>query len=180
MRAANGQPACTPGEWPRVKLGRTIVIMVRRRSCEIVCTSLLGAAALCSLAGCGSPSAGRRQLYSDNALDRARAVVSVGEAGDAAAVHRLVDLLADRDAAVRMLAIRALRRLCGQDYEYRYYDPLIDRAAAVRRWRDALRAGEVVVLAHGSTGAAETHTSGAIRSDASGAGDRPREGASHE
>lgn len=135
---------------------------------------------LCSLAGCGSLSAGRRQLYSDNALDRARAVVSVGEARDAEAVHRLVDLLEDRDVAVRMLAINALRRLCGQDYGYRHYDPLIDRAAAVRRWRDALRAGEIVVLAHALTVAAEAHTSGAIPGDATGAGSQPREGESDE
>lgn len=90
--------------------------------------------------------AGRRQregLYSSNPLDRAQAVVRVAERQDAGAVHKLVDLLEDADPGVRMYAIQALRRLCGVDYGYRYYAAAAERAAAVERWRAALRVGEV-------------------------------------
>ena len=96
----------------------------------------------CWAAGCGG-AAPRRELASGNALDRARGIVKVSEQGDMAAVHKLVDLLEDPDAAVRMYAIRALRHLCGQDYGCHYYDGAADRAQAVLRWRDALRNGEL-------------------------------------
>jgi hypothetical protein len=95
-----------------------------------------------SLAACQSS---RRELSSPNPLERALAIVRLAEAGDASAVHELVDLLEDSDRAVRMYAIMGLRRLCGEDYGYKFYASDAERAAAVRRWRDALRAGEVVV-----------------------------------
>jgi HEAT repeat protein len=78
-------------------------------------------------------------------LERALAAVRLAEAGDAGAVHELVDLLEDSDRAVRMYAILALVRLTGADYGYTYYGSDLERAVAVRRWREALRAGEVVV-----------------------------------
>jgi hypothetical protein len=56
-----------------------------------------------------------------------------------------VDLLEDRDAGVRLFAIQGLARLCGSDYGYRYYAAERERAGAVRRWRDALRDGQVTV-----------------------------------
>lgn len=61
--------------------------------------------------------------------------------GDVESVHTLVNLLEDDDRAVRLVASLALRRLCGDDLGYRYYDPPAQRAAAVQRWRDALRNG---------------------------------------
>jgi hypothetical protein len=101
-----------------------------------------------SLAACQSS---RKELTSPNPLERALAVVRLAEAGDAGAVHELVNLLEDSDRAVRMYAIMGLRRLCGEDYGYRYYESDAERAAAVRRWRDALRAGEVVVRTRPAT-----------------------------
>ena len=127
----------------------------------------LSAAVWPGLLGCDSGAARRQLLGSGNPLDRAQAVVKVTEARDHEAVHKLVDLLEDPDGAVRMYAIIALRRLCVEDFGYRYYAGSAERATAVRRWREALRAGEVVLLSttqrdngnqseNESSGAAET------------------------
>jgi HEAT repeat protein len=97
------------------------------------------------LAGCDPGTARRQQLNSENPLDRTEAIVQAYETRDQRAVHRLVGLLDDPSAAVRMYAIQALRRLCGVDYGYRYYASPAQREAAVERWRQALRSGEVVL-----------------------------------
>lgn len=104
--------------------------------------------------GCEGPAAQRRDLSSPNPLDRARGAVAVSEAGDADAVHKLVDLLEDPDCAVRFYAIIGLRRLCGEDFGFRYYGDATERAEAVERWRAAIRAGEVHVI--GGAGATAT------------------------
>lgn len=105
----------------------------------ILSISLLASA----ISGCQSSAARRQELNSTYAPTRARAVVASAEAGDATAVHKLVDLLEDEDRGVRMYAIIALRRLCGVDYGFEYYAPEVERQAAVDRWREAIRAGEV-------------------------------------
>ncbi|MCK4342202.1 MAG: HEAT repeat domain-containing protein [Phycisphaerae bacterium] len=104
------------------------------------------AGALWGTPGCDSTAARRRALASGNPLDRARAVVQVAEGRDPDAVHKLVDLLDDPDKTVRMYAIIALKRLCGQDYGFRYYADETERRAAVQRWRQALRTGEVTLV----------------------------------
>ena len=96
---------------------------------------------------CNSAAMQRQKLASDYPLDRARAAVALAEAGDKDAVHKLIDLLDDDDRAVRLYAILALERLCGTTMGYTYYAPQADRDAAVRRWREAIRNGEVVVRA---------------------------------
>jgi len=118
---------------------------MRRRECTLLVTVAIGivGAALGTL-GCRG-DARRAQLRSTNPLDRAAAIVRVAESGDLRAVHKLVDLLEDEDSAVRMYAILALRRLCGQDFGYRYFDNVGTRSSAVRRWRDGLRAGSIQV-----------------------------------
>jgi hypothetical protein len=88
-------------------------------------------------------------------LERAEATVRLAEAGDVGAVHKLVDLLDDPDRAVRMYAISALRRLCGDDLDYRYYDEPEDRAAGVERWRAALREGAAMARAPVADAASE-------------------------
>lgn len=104
----------------------------------------LAAVSLTCAAGCNS-AAKREQLVSPYPLDRARAAVHLAEAGDTEAVDLLIELLNDQDRGVRMYSILALERLCGETYEYRYYDPEPRRAAAVARWRDARRRGAVSV-----------------------------------
>jgi len=74
-------------------------------------------------------------------LERSQAAIRAGESGDFRVVPKLVDLLEDRDGAVRMCAIQSLRRLCGEDFGYRHYGPEEERTRAVQRWRAALRAG---------------------------------------
>lgn len=103
-------------------------------------------AALCvvvALSGCNSGAHAQRQLSSSYPLDRARAAVLLAERGDMSAVHTLVNLLEDDDRTVRMYAIGALRRLCNDDMGYRYYASTAERSAATRRWREALRDGEI-------------------------------------
>lgn len=73
-------------------------------------------------------------------------IVRVAERRDVKAVHKIVNLLDDRDPAVRMYAILALERLCGTNRGYHYYANEAARAAAVARWREALQRGEVEVL----------------------------------
>lgn len=98
----------------------------------------------CGAWSCGGRPA-RADLRSGNALDRARGVVSVAEARDDLAVHKLVDLLDDSDRGVRMYAIMALERLCDEDFGYRYYESAARRAPAVERWREAIRKGDVTL-----------------------------------
>ena len=71
--------------------------------------------------------------------------MQIAEAGDAEAVDLLIELLNDQDRGVRMYTILALERLCGQTYGYHYYDPERKRAAAIARWREARRRGDVTV-----------------------------------
>jgi hypothetical protein len=112
---------------------------------QLACVLACWAALWAGLPGCDRSVGRRQQLASANPLDRAQAAVGTSEAGDLVAVHKLVDLLEDPDDAVRMYAMLALRRLCGEDFGYRYYESAPARAAAVQRWRQALRSGQVVV-----------------------------------
>lgn len=108
---------------------------------------LLAAAGL--LGGCAPPPPAA-QLSSFNARDRAAAAVALAERGEPQAVHQLIPLLEDSDAAVRMYAILALQRLTGETFGYRFYDDFAERQAAVSRWRDALREGRVTLSSGGA------------------------------
>ncbi len=139
--------------WAREWGGDIILAMRIRMRAATVC--VVGVSAVWwGVCGCGGRG-GRDSLYSGNPLDRAHAAVSAAEAGDSGAVHKLVGLLDDLDDAVRMYSIMALRRLCGEDYGYRYYASPVERSIAVGRWQDALRKGEVVVRRSGGAGAGE-------------------------
>ncbi len=85
----------------------------------------------------------RQAAYSDYPLDRAQAAVELARRGDCRGLDLLINLLEDEAAAVRMYAINSLERLCGRDYGYHYYDPPAQRKAAVARWREARRSGEL-------------------------------------
>ena len=63
------------------------------------------------------------------ALERAAA------ADDRSSIPRCVESLSADDAAVRMAAAGALRRLTGETLGYRFDAPASDRAAAIERWR---------------------------------------------
>lgn len=100
--------------------------------------------ALCwGVAGCVTPASERARLKSGNPIERALAAKRLGAWRDARAVPGLIGLLEDDDHGVRMIAISSLRRICGEDLGYRYYADERERAAAVERWRAALRQGEL-------------------------------------
>lgn len=96
------------------------------------------------LAGlCGACTAPREGLHSPFAVRRAQAAAQVARLGDRPAAHWLVDLLEDPDPGVRLYAILALERMFGRTLGYVHYAPPEQRAAAVARWREALRAGRL-------------------------------------
>lgn len=108
-----------------------------------------------SVAGCVTPARERARLKSGNPIERALAAKRLGAWRDARAVPGLIGLLEDDDHGVRMIAIRSLRRICGEDLGYRYYADERERAAAVERWRAALRQGELRGTAASSATASE-------------------------
>jgi hypothetical protein len=64
--------------------------------------------------------------------------VRAGNAHLRQAVPLLVDRLDDPDVEVRFAAIGALRRITGEDFDYRFNEPAGRRAPAVGRWRQWL------------------------------------------
>jgi len=115
--------------------------MRHRRTASSVAALSLGVALLTLPWCCNRPA--RDLAASANPVDRARAAVQLGESHDPAAIPVLVGLLEDPDRGVRMYAILALRRSCGEDFGYRYYAPEPKRAAAVDRWRQAVADGRI-------------------------------------
>ena len=80
-------------------------------------TVLTAAFVAFSCFGCAGGATNRERLKSPNAYERASAAVRSAEAGDAGAIHTLVDLLQDIGGGVRLYAIRALERLTGRTYD---------------------------------------------------------------
>ncbi len=83
-----------------------------------------------------------RKTDSGSPYVRARGVTAE-RPDDEATVHLLTAMLEDEDPAVRMLAIRRLEQLTGETHGFEYYAPEAERAAAVERWREALRQEDV-------------------------------------
>jgi hypothetical protein len=54
---------------------------------------------------------------------------------DRKVVSQLVEDLDSDDPAIRLFAIRALQKLTGQTFDYRYYEGEMGRRDAVNRWR---------------------------------------------
>lgn len=59
--------------------------------------------------------------------------------GRTADIPRIVENLSSDDAAVRMAAIGALRRMTGETLGYRFDDPPATRQAAIERWAGWVR-----------------------------------------
>ena len=59
----------------------------------------------------------------------------VAEEGRWDLLGALIDNLGDRDESVRFVTAIALRRLTGEDFDYRSYAPLAEREEAIARWR---------------------------------------------
>ena len=74
-------------------------------------------------------------LHDPDPARRVTAVAAVQETRDAAAVPLLIELLADRDPAVRLAAYSALRELTGRETGYRPWISEEARRDAVLEWR---------------------------------------------
>ena len=74
-------------------------------------------------------------LQSTNPSLRTRAVVKAGNEQDTRAIPLLIDRLEDSDPGVRMFAGLALRKITGEDMEWRFYESGYKRQDAVKRWR---------------------------------------------
>jgi hypothetical protein len=72
---------------------------------------------------------------------RIEAIERAGASGDRSALPRIVENLSSDDAAVRMAAIGALRRMTGQTLGYRFDAPEVERRAAIGRWKGWLSEG---------------------------------------
>ena len=114
--------------------------MVRPFPRLLLVTALLLGGLLSCRAG---PAKARAQLVSGTPEEQARAAVQLTEHRDVQSIPELIALLNDNDPAVRMYAITALEDLTGQTYGYKFYAPEAERAAAIQRWQEALRAGQL-------------------------------------
>lgn len=125
-------------------------MIFRGRLITLARTTLACVAAVAAVSGC--QQRGWPGLRSSNPLERSETIVKIAESRDTEAIPALIDRLEDDDRAVRMYAAIALRELVGEDFGYRFYDQPADRAAAVARWRDALREGRLRPVAPSSAG----------------------------
>jgi len=90
--------------------------------------------AACTLAGCGASVA---PSFDDPTPEaRIGALERAAASNDRSSVPRCVENLSADDAAVRMAAAAALRRITGETLGYRFDAPAADRAAAIERWRE--------------------------------------------
>lgn len=83
--------------------------------------------------GCGTTVGGSFEDPTPQA--RIEAIERACASGDPAALPRIVENLASDDAAVRLAAIGALRRMTGEELGYRFDAPEIERRAAIDRWK---------------------------------------------
>lgn len=93
-----------------------------------------------SLAGC-TPSVIDGGFDSPMSASRLYAIERSAREGNTSSIRHIIEQLESDDPAVRMMAIGALERLTGRTYGYDYGDPLLERRAAIRRWRDAYQSG---------------------------------------
>jgi hypothetical protein len=95
------------------------------------------------LPGCRSGmmvfDADRSEIQSPDPAVRIRAIIHATRAKDAQATPLIVDRLEDEDEAVRLVAIESLKKLTGNEFGYRAFDPPYVRSKAVERWRSWLK-----------------------------------------
>lgn len=93
---------------------------------------MLLTAGVAFLAGCSRPT----PTGFDSAAPEGRlnAIVDAAARRDRSAIPDLIRQLASDDAAVRMIAIRALERITGQTLGYHHAEPPWKRDDAIDRW----------------------------------------------
>jgi hypothetical protein len=105
----------------------------------------LGAIALVlAQTSCGPPAIDGG-FNSANPAAKMYAIQYAARDGDREAINNIIEQLSSDDPAVRLMAIGALQRLTGQTYGYCSYDPVWQRQAAIERWVQASKAGELTV-----------------------------------
>ena len=88
------------------------------------------------LAGCFPQES--RSIGASDPLANIPAIQDAARDKDYAAVPELVRQLDSDDPAVRFYAIRSLKSLTGQTFDYNYYDDADARKPALRRWQNWL------------------------------------------
>jgi hypothetical protein len=94
---------------------------------------------LAAVGGCSEPT-GPKTVTNPDLSVKIPAMKSAADSDskDPATLTELVHDLDSDDAAVRFYAAESLQRLSGQDFGYRYYDPVETRKPAVEKWRQWL------------------------------------------
>ncbi len=85
------------------------------------------------VAGCAAPRG--RGLADDDASYKIPAIKTAVEQNDEKAIPQLILDLDSDDSAVRFYAIEGLRRLTGESFGYRFFDPVADRRMPIERWK---------------------------------------------
>lgn len=100
---------------------------------------LLGVTVL--LAGACTAPAPKPDFDAAQPVARLYAIERAGAQRDPAATRSLIEQLDSDDAAVRMMAYEALKRLDGDGYGYDPTDPPAERRAASKRWAASVSSG---------------------------------------
>jgi hypothetical protein len=95
------------------------------------------------LVACAEPPMSEGGFDAADPGSKLYAITRAGQQKDASAIPDLIQQLDSDDAAVRMYAIGALHRITGERKGYVYYAPQADRDAAIERWLDAYRNGQL-------------------------------------
>ena len=95
------------------------------------------AAVVLLLLGCGGPRLTWQQKMNSSAgVERAQAVMTVGQKNMWTAIPQVIRRLEDDDVAVRVLADETLRSMTGKDFGYSAYAGEAERREAAARWQN--------------------------------------------
>lgn len=95
------------------------------------------------LGACAEPPVSEGGFDAADPGSKLYAITRAGRQKDASAIPHLIEQLDSDDQAVRMYAIGALERITGQRKGYVYYAPQAQRDAAIQRWVQACRDGQL-------------------------------------
>ncbi len=87
--------------------------------------------------GCSEPT-GPRTVASEELTVKVPAIKEAARTHDLSAAPQLVKDLDSDDAAVRLFAIKGLRKIAGEEFGYDYYADVEQRRPAVLKWREWL------------------------------------------
>ncbi len=91
---------------------------------------------------CGPPATSGG-FNSANPASKIYAIENAVRQDDRPAVKNIIEQLDSDDQAVRAVAIAALKRMTGETFGYRDFDPPDERRAAIDRWKQAWTSGEI-------------------------------------